>query len=136
MVHKSHHPQHLRFHYPSFRLFLILFAIEVVIAVFFRDGWVRTLLGDVLVVMVIAYLIHAFFNIHLGIIAIGTLIFAYFIELLQFLKLIDILGWQDAQLAHLTLGSTFDWRDLVAYTIGATIVIWQNKSKIGFNISR
>ncbi len=28
----------------------------------------------------------------------------------------DILCWRDSQLAHLTAGSTFDLRDLVAYT--------------------
>lgn len=93
------------------------------IALFFRDQWVRPLLGDVLVVMAIAYFIHAFVAIPLRKIAIGTLIFAYCIELLQFLRILDILGWQDSLLAHLTIGSTFDWRDLVAYTIGIVVVM-------------
>ncbi|HBB34871.1 MAG TPA: DUF2809 domain-containing protein [Cyanobacteria bacterium UBA8803] len=113
----------LRFNSHSFILFLIIFVIEVIIAIFFRDRWIRPLLGDVLVVMAIAYFIHAFFGIRLQKIAISTLIFAYFIELLQFLKIIDFLGWRDSQLAHLTIGSTFDWRDLVAYTIGVAIII-------------
>jgi hypothetical protein len=82
-----------------------------------------TLLGDVLVVMVIAYFVHTFVAIPQRRIAIATLVFAYFFEFLQFLKLIDVLGWRNSQLAHLTLGSTFDWRDLVAYTIGTAIVI-------------
>jgi uncharacterized membrane protein len=113
----------LRFHRRSFLLFAILFAIVAIIALFFRDPWIRPLLGDVLIVMVIAYLIHAFIAISLRKIAIATLIFAYLIEFLQFLNLIDRLGWRNSQLAHLTIGSTFDWRDLVAYTIGIAIVL-------------
>lgn len=113
----------LRFYRPSFVLFAILFAIVVMIALFFRDDWIRPLLGDVLIVMVITYFVHAFVAISLRKIAIATLIFAYLIEFLQFLNLIDILGWRNSQLAHLTIGSTFDWRDLVAYTIGIAIVL-------------
>ncbi|MEB3293455.1 MAG: DUF2809 domain-containing protein [Synechococcales bacterium] len=116
-----------RFNRLSFILFVILFAIEVIIAVFFRDPWIRHFLGDVLVVMVIAYFIHAFLAVSLRKIAIGTLIFAYFVEFLQVLNLIDRLGWRDSQLAHLTIGSTFDWRDLVAYTIGTAIVLMTSR---------
>ncbi|WP_347277979.1 DUF2809 domain-containing protein [Alkalinema sp. FACHB-956] len=96
----------------------------MVIALFFRDDWIRPLLGDVLIVMVIAYFIHAFVAVSLRKIAIGTLVFAYTIELLQFFNIIDILGWRHSQLAHLTIGSTFDWRDLVAYTLGIAIVLF------------
>jgi Protein of unknown function (DUF2809) len=113
----------LRFNWISFTLCAILFAMVVIIALFFRDGWVRPLLGDVLIVMVIAYFVHAFAAVPLRKIALGTLVFAYLIEFLQFLNLIDILGWRNSQLAHLTIGSTFDWRDLVAYTIGIVIVL-------------
>jgi len=123
MAHNSRDRKLLRFHRHSFILFSIILVIEVIIAIFFRDRWIRPLLGDMLAVMAIAYFIHAFFAIMLQKIAIGTLIFACFIELLQLVKIIDILGWRDSQLAHLTVGSTFDWRDLVAHTIGVAIVV-------------
>lgn len=128
-THSSHAAKQpwLRFYLPSFVLFAILFAIVVIIALFFRDDWIRPLLGDVLIVMVIAYFVHAFLAISLRKIAIATLIFAYLIEFLQFLKLIDLLGWRNSQLAHLTIGSTFDWRDLVAYMIGVSIVLLTTK---------
>jgi hypothetical protein len=110
-------------------IFSIVFAIEVIIAIFVRDRWIRPLLGDLLVVIAIAYFIRAFFAIRMTKIAIGTLIFAYAIELLQLLKIIDILGWRDSLLARLTIGTTFDWRDLVAYTIGVAIVIIANADR-------
>jgi hypothetical protein len=108
---------------PWFTRFAIILGIEVIIAVFFRDPLIRQWLGDVLVVMGIAYFIHAFVALPMFKIAMGTLMFAYGIEVLQSFKLIDRLGWQNSQLAHLTIGSTFDWKDLVAYTFGIAILM-------------
>ena len=127
MLQKPHDRQRLRFYLPSFGLFLITLAMVAMIAILFRGGWIRHLVGDMLIVMVIAYLIHAWIALPLRTIPIGTLMFAWLIELLQFFKIIDILGWRGSQLAHLTIGSTFDWRDLIAYTIGAAIVILAGK---------
>ena len=129
MTQDTHPRKWLRFHRHSFLLFAMLFAIVVLIALFARDEWIRPLLGDVLIVMVIAYLVHAFVAVSLRTIAIATLLFAYCIEFLQFLNLIDHLGWRNSQLAHLTIGSTFDWRDLVAYTIGIAIVLITSAKK-------
>jgi Protein of unknown function (DUF2809) len=123
MLKSSRQRNWFRFHRTSFTWFALLFAMVVMIALFFRDDWIRPLLGDVLIVMVIAYWIHAFVAVSMPKIAIGTLVFAYTVELLQFLNLIDRLGWRDSQLAHLTIGSTFDWRDLIAYTLGIALVL-------------
>jgi hypothetical protein len=118
-----------RFDRASFTKFAIILGIEVIIAVFFRDPFIRQWLGDVLVVMGVAYFIHAFVALPMFKIAIGTLILAYAIELLQSFKIIDRLGWQNSQLAHLTIGSTFDWKDLVAYTLGAAILMFIHRDR-------
>jgi hypothetical protein len=118
-----------RFDRGSFTKFAIILGIEVIIAVFFRDPWIRQWLGDVLVVMGVAYFIDAFVALPMCKIAIGTLIFAYGIEVLQFFKVIDRLGWQNSQLAHLTIGSTFDWKDLFAYTLGAAILMFIHRDR-------
>ncbi len=52
-------------------------------------------------------------------VVLGTLISAYLVELSQYFDLVDILGWRGSQLANLTIGSTFDWIDLLAYMLGA-----------------
>jgi Protein of unknown function (DUF2809) len=123
MVQRFRIRKRFRFHRTSFIRFSIILLLEVIIAVFFRDQWIRPFLGDVLVVMAIAYFVHAFLAIPFRTIAIGSLILAYCIELLQFFRILDLLGWQESPLAHLTIGSTFDWRDLAAYTIGIAIVM-------------
>jgi hypothetical protein len=114
---------HFRFHRRSFLIFGIIFAIEVLIALYVRDQWVRPLIGDMLIVVAIAYFVHVFVALPLWKIAIATLLFAYAVECLQFFNLIDWLGWRGSAWAHLTIGSTFDWKDLIAYTLGIGIVL-------------
>jgi hypothetical protein len=112
-----------RFHRPSFLRFVALFGTEVIIALFFRDPLIRQWLGDVLVVMLVAYFVHAFAAFPMRQIAIGAWLFAIGIELLQGLQLIERLGWQDSLLAHWTIGSTFDWKDIFAYTLGGLVIM-------------
>jgi hypothetical protein len=109
----------MRFDRSSFFIFLGVLLIELIIGGFFRDGFVRHFLGDVFIVVLICYFVRIWFDFPLWQVVLGTLIFAYLVEGIQYLKLIDILGWRSSQLAHLTIGSTFDWKDMLAYTIGS-----------------
>jgi hypothetical protein len=106
-----------------FQLTLILFAIEVFIAVFIRDGFIRPFIGDVLVVVLIYCLVKSFVKLAANRVAVAVLIFAFTIEILQYFQLVDRLGLGDNRIAQIVIGATFDWKDLVAYTMGAAIVV-------------
>jgi hypothetical protein len=45
------------------------------------------------------------------------------VECSQYFELIYKLGLEDSLLAHLILGSTFHWMDMVAYTLGIALVL-------------
>ncbi len=92
--------------------------LEIIIGTFFHDRFVRYFLGDVLIVVLICYFIRSWCAIRLRVLLLGTLAFAFLVELAQYVDLIGRLGWQHSELTRLTIGSTFDWTDLVAYTIG------------------
>jgi hypothetical protein len=116
---KMHHPPKLfRFDRRSFTIFLAVLLLEIIIGTFFHDRFVRYFLGDVLIVVLICYFIRSWCAIRLRVLLIGTLIFAFLTELAQYFDLVGLLGWQHSTLTRLTIGSTFDWLDLVAYTIG------------------
>jgi hypothetical protein len=102
---------------------LILFAIEVFIAVFIRDRFIRPFIGDVLVVILIYCLVKSFIKLPAKRTAMSVLIFAVTIEILQYFQLVDRLGLRDNRIAHIVIGATFDWMDLVAYATGTAIVI-------------
>ena len=70
---------------PRYFLFtLILFVVEVLIAIYAHDPIIRPYVGDVLVVMLIYCFIKSFFKTPVVSTAIGVLIFSYVIEVLQY----------------------------------------------------
>lgn len=113
----------LRFRRSSFLVFLVIFCLEVVIALFFHDRLIRHFVGDVLVVVLISYFLRSFLAIPIRLLALGTLILACLVELTQYFNMIDRLGWRDSPMAHLIIGSTFDWADLIAYLLGAGLTL-------------
>jgi Protein of unknown function (DUF2809) len=101
----------------------ILFVLEVFIAVFINDSFVRPFIGDVLVVILIYCLVRTFWKIRASNAALSILVFACTIEILQYFKLVDVLGLQKYKIIAIAIGNTFDWKDIIAYIIGTTIVL-------------
>lgn len=114
-----------------FLIFSILLITEIAIALFIPDGFIRHYLGDVLVVILIYCFVLSFLKLPVIPTAIGVLLFAYCIEILQYFKLVDILGLSHSRLARVVLGSTFDWMDMVMYTLGIAVTLvvekWHRK---------
>lgn len=108
----------LRFSLPAFLIFCSIFAIEIIIALFVRDTFIRPFVGDVLVVILIFYFIRSFCKCSTIKLAVGVLLFSIVIETSQYFDLVNILGIDDYEIAHIILGSTFDWMDILAYLLG------------------
>lgn len=113
-----------RFSLRPFIIASIIFIIEVCIALFVRDRFIRPLVGDVLVVGLVFYFIKSFFVISNLRLAIGTLAFAWAIEVAQYFNIVEVLGLGNVKVARVVIGTSFDPKDLVAYTIGAIAVFW------------
>lgn len=117
----------LRFHKGYFMFTVILFITEVLIALFLHDSFVRPYVGDFLVVILIYCFVKNFLNISVIKLAIATLLFAYLVEMLQHFQLVNYLGLQNSQLAKTILGSSFEWSDMLAYTLGIILVVLVEK---------
>jgi len=102
---------------------VLLFIIEVFIALYIRDEILRPYGGDFLVVIFMYCSLRSFLNLPPIQIALPVLLFSYIIEFTQYYGLIYKLGLQDSLVAHLILGSTFKWLDMVAYTLGIACVM-------------
>lgn len=111
-----------------FFITIILLIVEIFIALFIHDKIVRPYIGDILVVILIFCFIKSFVNIRSLYIAISVLAFAYFVELLQYLNLLDHLNLKGNKIAITLLGGSFDWIDLVNYTLGIIIILVIEKS--------
>lgn len=101
---------------------IVLFAIEVLIALFVRDDFVRPYLGDVLAVALVYTSLRAVTPLGVNAALVVTLAIAFAIEIAQALGLLAALGVGDSAVARVVLGGTFDWADLAAYTAGAALI--------------
>ncbi|MCY7420219.1 MAG: DUF2809 domain-containing protein [Chitinophagaceae bacterium] len=119
----------VRFNLPYFLFTVMLFVVEVLIAIFTHDPIIRPYVGDVLVMMLIYCFVRSFLNTPVLATALCALFFSYVIETLQYFHIVNKLGLKDSSLARTVIGTSFAWTDLLAYTIGIAIVLYAEKKK-------
>ncbi|MGB7786249.1 MAG: DUF2809 domain-containing protein [Salinimicrobium sp.] len=108
---------------------LILFLLLVFIAAYVLNDIIRPYGGDVLVVIFLYCLLKSFFRIPVKNAIFGVLVFAFALEGLQALRLVQRLGLEGNKLASAVFGSHFDWKDLLLYLLGGGIVLVLEKTK-------
>ncbi|WP_238321131.1 ribosomal maturation YjgA family protein [Flavobacterium saliperosum] len=101
----------------------MIFFTEVLIALYVNDAFVRPYLGDVLVVVLIYCFLKSFLKLPVLPVAVFVLLFAFSIELLQFLNIVEKLHLENSRIAKTVVGTTFSWMDLLTYIVGVAIVI-------------
>jgi len=106
-----------------FSLSIICFIACVLIVKFFNGNqFIRGFIGDIIVILLMYFFIKIFWNFHALKLTIFTLGVAFAIEFLQYLKVTTLFGLEHNTMAQLILGSIFDPRDLIAYTIGGILI--------------
>jgi hypothetical protein len=100
---------------------VVLFVVEVLIALFVRDAFIRPYVGDVLAVALVHAVLRAATPLSRVGAAATALGIAAVIEVAQALNLLGALGLGGNALARTVLGGSFDWLDMVAYAAGAVI---------------
>ena len=101
-----------------FILFLTIFIVEVLIALYVRDTFVRPYLGDILVVILLFCGAKSFVKTRSISIAIMVLVFAFFIEFLQYINFVERVGLSQYAIARVVIGTSFSWEDMLCYTVG------------------
>lgn len=102
--------------------FIIIFCIEVLIALYVRDSFVRPYLGDVLVVVLVYSFVRIFLPTGIPKMPFYVFLFACFVEVMQYFHLADTLGITN-RAARIILGSTFDWKDIASYAVGCVLIV-------------
>jgi hypothetical protein len=114
---------------PRFLFFaIILFIVEVLIALYVHDSVIRPYVGDYLVVILLYCFVKAFIKASPLTVAIGVLLFSYLIEALQYFNFLGAIGLENNKPARIILGHGFEWIDLVAYTLGIGTVLLLSKN--------
>ncbi len=123
----------------NFLAFLLFLTIEILIALFVHDQFVRPYIGDVLVVVVLYFLVRVLLP--EGYIWLPAFLFvcATGVEFLQYLNLVELLGLSGNRFMRILLGSVFDMKDIVCYGVGCAVLqMWElfQKRKLGSKPSR
>ena len=102
---------------------VICFLLCILIVKLLSDYLViRGFIGDIIVTILIYCFIKMFVDLKPLKLSIFVLMFSYIVELMQYYKVIEIIGLGNNEIAQIIIGTTFDFRDLLAYTIGVIIV--------------
>ena len=104
--------------------FILLVAVEVCIGVFYFSHFIRSYVGDVIIVWVLYCLFRSFvprkFNSY-GV-ALGILAFSFAVEFLQKAHIADILGIEN-KLLRIIIGTSYAAEDLWCYAAGTAVTI-------------
>ena len=104
--------------------FILLLAVEVLIALFLHGGFIRNYIGDVIVVWVVYCFVRIFLiNANSYITAIGVMMFAFVVEFLQYINIVDILGLGNITFFRVLIGTSFSVIDLVCYSAGTAVTL-------------
>lgn len=102
-------------------IFILLFAVEILIAVFVHDKFIRPFVGDVLVVMLICAFARIFIPEKIRLLPAFATLFAVAVEGLQYFDFVKLLGLENNPVISTALGRTFDIKDIICYIIGGAI---------------
>lgn len=113
-------------------LTIVLFLVETYIALYVHDTFVRPFVGDILVILLLYTFMRIFIKESSFTLIFSILGFAWFVEFLQFVKIVEILGLEKNAIARTVIGTSFDWKDIGAYSIGAaTLSLYHLKKRVG-----
>lgn len=110
--------------------FIMLLMIEICIAVYVHDQFIRPYIGDILVVVVIYCFIRIFFPKGIKGLPVDIFLFAVVVEVLQYIHIAEILakiGMPDNIILQTAIGATFDMKDIICYGVGCILLLGYEK---------
>lgn len=118
----------MKFNIKYFVAFLVLLLIEVCIALFVHDQFVRPFVGDILVVIVIYTFVKSFVVKEVKGLILIIFMFSVLVEVAQLFEIPSYLGLDNNALLSVLCGSVFDYRDIICYGAGCIILYLYEKA--------
>ncbi|MCL2106799.1 MAG: DUF2809 domain-containing protein [Oscillospiraceae bacterium] len=107
-------------------LFVIVTAIEVCIALFVKDDFIRPNLGDVLAVIWVYALVRIAIPEKIRLLPLYVFLFAALVEFTQYIHLVELLRLDHIPFFYVVMGSSFDWKDMLCYAAGCVpLALWE-----------
>ncbi len=101
--------------------FGILLLIEICIALFVRDAFIRPYGGDVLVTILLCCGVRMFLPQKIRLLPLWVFLFAAAVEFSQMIPLVELIGLGDVMFLRVVMGESFPGWDLVCYGTGCAL---------------
>ncbi|MBR6531865.1 MAG: DUF2809 domain-containing protein [Clostridia bacterium] len=101
-------------------VFVLLFAIEVLIALFIHDSFVRPYVGDMIVTVVVWSFARIIIPDKFRLMSLYVMVFAVLVEVGQYFNYVEILGITNPILVTM-MGTSFAWADIACYAVGCVV---------------
>ena len=105
-----------------FIVFTTILIIEVIIALYIHDNFIRPYVGDILAIICIYFLAKTVFLEKIKNLSLYILLFSIMVEFIQYFQIFNNLTKKN-YILKIILGSTFDVKDIICYIIGYLIII-------------
>ena len=110
----------LRVFFAACSLFLLI--LEVLIALYVHDSFIRPYFGDVLVVILLYCLVRTVYPPGWRWLIPALFVFAVLVELSQLIPLVSLLRLDHIRFFVIVMGTGFSWGDIVCYAAGCLFV--------------
>lgn len=99
----------------------VILILEILIALFVRDAFIRPYGGDILVTVLICCFFRTFFPEKPKLLPVWVFLFAVAVELGQYFDFVTLLGLGDSVFFRTLLGTSFSWADILCYGAGCML---------------
>lgn len=101
--------------------FVVLLLIEILIALFVRDAFIRPYGGDILITVLLCCFVRIFFPERVRLLPLWVFLFSAAVEIGQYFDYASILGFTEPGIIRTILGSSFSPADLLCYAAGCIL---------------
>ncbi len=102
-------------------LFFVVFAIEVLIALFVNDSFIRPYGGDILVTVLLCLLFRTFFPVKAKLLPVFVFLFSVAVEICQYFDIVKLMGFENNVLISTLVGRSFSVIDIICYGVGCIL---------------
>ena len=107
--------------------FAVILIIEILIALFVRDSFIRPYGGDILVTILICCFMRMIFLDKIPLLPLWVFLFAVLVEVLQYFDIVALLGLGDIKFFVVLIGNSFSFVDIICYAVGCVLFYLREK---------
>ena len=114
--------------------FVVILILEILIALYVNDRFIRPYGGDILVVILLGCLYRSIRPRGSLRLSAGIFILAVIVEIAQYFNFVELIGLGEIEFFRILMGTSFAWADIWSYAAGCAMFLgmdWLMQRKRG-----